>query len=328
MLNQIRFGARMLRRTAIAGALVGLAMLPALAQSASQTPSLQGYSRSVTLHDLCGDCRAEKFVQCGNQQEGPTFDDQGNLYFVSIATGFIEKVTPDGKCAHFTNTQGEPQGLKFHNGKLYGVDRKRGVFTVDLKTGEVKDYMRYFYNQNFSGPNDLIIDEHGGIYFTDAWGTSVLNPRGGVYYISPEPEKVITRLIDNMAFPNGIALSPDNKILYIDDFNANRVIAVPIAAPGALNIGFAHVMAYLSGGFGPDSMAVDAKGDIYSAHFLASEVVVLDPLGFIIGPITLPRGAGLFTTNVAFHNGYLYITEGQKNVVWRVKMNVEGSKLN
>jgi len=308
--------------------LLCFAALSAAADDSVSSRPLQGYSRSTTLRDLCDDCRAEKFAQCGNQIEGPTFDEQGNLYIVSIADGDIKKITPDGKCSKFTNTGGEPQGLKFHNGRLYGVDRKRGVFTIDLQTGEVKDYMRYFYGQNFSGPNDLIIDEHGGIFFTDAWGTSVLNPRGGVYYISPEPEKKITRLFDSLAFPNGIALSPDNKILYIDDFNANRVIAVPLAGPGTPNIGFAHVLAYLSGGFGPDSMAVDANGNIYSAHFLAREIVVLDPLGFIIGPITLPREAGLFTSNVAFHRGYLYITEGQKNVVWRVKMNVEGAKLN
>ncbi len=105
-------------------------------------------------------------------------------------------------------------------------------------------------------------------------------------------------------------MSPDNKTLYIDDFNANRVISVPLAGPGNPNVGFAHVLAYLSGGFGPDSMAVDAKGNIYAAHFLAKEIVVLDPLGFIVGPIVLPPEAGLFTSNVAFHAGYLYITEG------------------
>jgi sugar lactone lactonase YvrE len=306
-----------------------LAALPAAAaDTSSSSRPLQGYSRTETLQDLCGSCTAEKFARCGNQIEGPTFDDQGNLYIVSIADGDIKKITPDGKCSKLTNTGGEPQGLKFHDGKLYGVDRKRGVFTIDIKTGEVKDYMRYFYGQNFSGPNDLIIDQLGGVWFTDAWGTSVLNPRGGVYYISPEPEKKITRVFDSLAFPNGISLSPDNKTLYIDDFNANRVISVPLAGPGNPNIGFAHVLAYLNGGFGPDSMAVDAKGNIYAAHFLAREVVVLDPFGFIVGPIVLPPEAGPFTSNVAFHQGYMYITEGMKNEVWRVKMNVEGAKLN
>jgi gluconolactonase len=297
----------------------------AQAQTMSQPP--QGASRTVTMADLCGDCKPEKFVQCGDFLEGPAFDDQGNLWIVSIESGNIEKVTPNGQCTTATKTGGEPQGLKFHNGRLYGVDRKRGVFTIDPQSGEVQDYARYFYNENFRGPNDLVIDQTGGIYFTDPWGSSVLNPRGGLYYVSPEPEKKVTRLADNLAFPNGVTLSPDDKTLYIGDFNAQRVISVPIASPGAIDIGFAHVAAYLSGGWGTDGMTTDAKGDVYVAHYMGKEVVVLDPDGFIIGTIPLPPEAGAQTTNVAFHDGHLYITEAGKNEVWRVKMNVEGVKL-
>ena len=135
----------------------------------------QGMSRTVSMQDLCGDCTPEKWVQCGDFLEGPAFDDKGNLWMVSIESGNIEKVTPDGKCTTATETGGEPQGLKFHDGKLYGVDRKRGVFTIDPATGKVEDYMRYFNNENFHGPNDLIVDQEGGIYFTDPWGSSVLN---------------------------------------------------------------------------------------------------------------------------------------------------------
>ena len=58
--------------------------------------------------------------------QGPAFDDQGNLWMVSIESGNIEKVTSDGQCTTAAETGGEPQGLKFHDGKLYGVDRKRG----------------------------------------------------------------------------------------------------------------------------------------------------------------------------------------------------------
>lgn len=301
---------------------------PAAAEPASTAAAPQGRSPTVTMADLCGTCEVQKFVHCGDFLEGPAFDDSGNLYVVGINSGYIEKVTPDAKCSHFANTGGQPQGLKLHDGKLYGVDRKKGVFTVDLRTGKVSEYVQYYDNQNFKGPNDLIVDETGGIYFTDLWGTSPLNQHGAVYYISPPPQKRITRLIDNMAFPNGIALSPDNKTLYIDDFSNQRVIAVPILAPGDLEIGFAHVMAYVDGGWGVDSMCVDAKGDVYAAHYMAGEVVVLDPNGFIIGTIKIAPKGGLETTNCAFHGGYLYITEAAQNDVWRVKMNVAGAKLN
>jgi sugar lactone lactonase YvrE len=211
---------------------------------------------------------------------------------------------------------------------LFGVDRKRGVFWIDTRTGEVHDYMRYFNNENFHGPNDLIFDKTGGIYFTDPWGTSPLNPRGGVYYVSPEPEKKITRLADNLSFPNGIVLSPDESMLYINDFNNQRVLAVQILSPGVINVGHAHVFGgVLAGGRGTDGGAVDSKGNLYVAHFAAGEVVVIDPVGFIIGVIPLPASAGKLTTNVAFHGGYLYITEAGQNIVWRVKTKISGGAL-
>lgn len=288
----------------------------------------QGQSRTVTMQDICGDCKVEKFAQCGNFLEGPAFDKEGNLWMVSIASGAIEKVTPAGVCTTVTNTGGEPQGLKFHkDGRLFGVDRKRGVFTIDTKTGKVSDYVRYFQNENFRGPNDLIFDKDGGIYFTDPWGSSMLNARGGLYYVSPEPEKQITRLADNLHFPNGITLSPDEKTLYVADFAAQLVLAVPIESPGVLNVGFAHVAAYLSGGWGTDGMATDANGNVYVAHYLAGEVVVLDSGGFLVGTIPLPPGSGMQTTNVAFNGGYLYITEAGKNEVWRVKAKIKGATL-
>jgi gluconolactonase len=315
--------------TTFAGALLATMVAsgasPAANAAATMAMPAQGVSRTVTMQSLCGDCKPEKFVQCGDFLEGPAFDDKGNLWMVSIESGNIEKVTPDGQCTTAAETGGEPQGLKFHDGKFYGVDRKRGVFTLDPATGKVEDYMRYFNNENFHGPNDLIFDEVGGIYFTDPWGSSVLHPTGGLYYVSPD--KKITRLADNLHFPNGVTLSPDSKTLYIGDFNAQQVIAVPILSPGTIDVGFAHVAAHLNGGWGTDGMTTDANGNVYIAHYMAKEVVVLDSDGFIVGVIPLPDAAGAQTTNVAFHGGYLYITEAGKNEVWRVKMSVEGAPL-
>ena len=186
-----------------AGTLAGTLLVTALmigdtspAAGATMAMAPQGASRTVSMQDLRGDCTPEKFVQCGDFLEGPAFDDKGNLWMVSIESGNIEKVTADGQCTTAAKTGGEPQGLKFHDGKLYGVDRKRGVFTIDPTTGKVDDYMRYFNNENFHGPNDLIIDQTGGVYFTDPWGSSVLHATGGLYYVTPD--KKITRLADNL----------------------------------------------------------------------------------------------------------------------------------
>ena len=60
---------------------------------------------------------------------------------------------------------------------------------------KLSDYALYFQNENFHGPNDLIFDRQGDLYFTDPWGTNMANLRGAVYYVSPEGK--ISRLIDN-----------------------------------------------------------------------------------------------------------------------------------
>jgi gluconolactonase len=283
----------------------------------------------VSLDDLIAG-PPEVFAKGGAFLEGPTMCTQGNLWVVSIASGMISKITPEGKWIDVFHSGGQPQGLEWgKDGKLYGTDRKRGVFVYDPKTNKVSDYCRYFQNENFHGPNDLIFDHQGGIYFTDPWGTSPANPRGGVYYISPGGKEV-RRLIDNMAFPNGICLTPDDSALYIGDCNRNCIWKVPIEAPGLINIGGAIIRTYLNGGWGPDGMCVDEQGNLYAAHYEGGRVWVIAPNGFIIGEIKLPPGAGSETTNVCFGIGKdaytLFITEAGDNVIWKVPMKVKGIK--
>lgn len=287
-------------------------------------------TKKLTINDIVAG-PVEKFVQGGNFLEGPIMDKQGNLWVVSIGSGWISKITPSGNWTDVFHSGGQPQGLEWgKDGRLYGTDRKRGVFVYDPSTKKVSDYVRYFQNQNFHGPNDLIFDHKGGLYFTDPWGTSPLNPRGGIYYVSPGGKEV-KKLIENLHFPNGIALSPDDKNLYIADCMTNRVLTVPVEKPGVINVGFAHVSTYLTAGWGPDGLCVDANGNIYQSQYGAGRVVVIDPNGFIIGNIDLPVGEGAQTTNVAFGVGKdsntLYITEAGDNVIWKIKLKTRGLKL-
>ena len=286
--------------------------------------------KEQTINDIVAG-PVEKFVQGGAFLEGPIMDKQGNLWVVSIATGWISKITPDGKWTDVFHSGGQPQGLEWgKDGKLYGTDRKRGVFVWDPKTGKVSDYCRYFQNENFHGPNDLIFDHEGGLYFTDPWGTSPANPRGGLYYVSPGGKEV-RRLLNNLHFPNGVCMSPDDKNLYIGDCTANVVLTSPVESPGVINIGFTRVSTFLGGGWGPDGCCVDEEGNLYQAHYGTGRVIVIDPNGFIIGSIDLPVGEGAQTTNCCFGVGKdantLYITEAGDNVIWKVKLKKKGLKL-
>jgi len=77
----------------------------------------------------------QKWVQGGKFLEGPICDLEGNLWVVSIASGWISKITPDGKWTDVFHSGGQPQGLEWgKDGRLYGTDRKRGVFVYDPKT--------------------------------------------------------------------------------------------------------------------------------------------------------------------------------------------------
>ena len=283
--------------------------------------------RILGLEKICGDGVVEKFTsECPGILEAPNFDKEGNLWLISArGPGAILRVTPDGHCSIVAKVPDGTVGLRFHkDGRLFGADHYRGLFWFDTKTHEVHHVTSGYAPGNFHGIDDLFFDSTGGLYITDAFGSSVLNPVGQLFYMAPTGE--LRRLIhQGLAFPNGVVLSPDEKRLYIDDWGTNRILAVPVTSPGVVNIDRAYVFAYLNGGHGPDSMTADAEGNIYAAHFGAGEVVVFDPNGFYYGGIQLPTG--LYPTNVAFHGGYLYITEVEHHTIWRVKTKIPGMKL-
>src|SRR2546430_17680287 len=101
------------------------------------------------------------------------------------------------------------------------------------------------------------------------------NPRGAIYYVSPEGK--ISRLLDNMAFPNGIALSGDEKTLYIGETMRNAIWSVQLEGPGELLVRRARISTYLNGGVGPDRATGDEKGKVFVAHRASGEEGVVCP---------------------------------------------------
>jgi gluconolactonase len=153
-------------------------------------------------------------------------------------------------------------------------------------------------------------------------GSSATKPIGRVFYLPPNSKEPIL-FQEGIAYPNGIAISANGQRVYISEFATNRIISVPSKeAKDARETPF--VFGQFEGGIGPDGLAVDKEGNLYVAHFQAGEIVVLDPSGFKYGTIRLPKDAETFTTNLTFHNGYLYVTESLKNEVWRIKVKKEG----
>jgi gluconolactonase len=133
----------------------------------------------------------------------------------------------------------------------------------------------------------------------------------------------IIQLFNNLAFPNGIDLSPDEKVLYIGECNKNRLLHCDLAEDGTL--AGSYVMTQFSGGQGPDGMSLDVMGNIYQAEFDGGGVYVVSPMGKILGFIAVPEGTG--TTQATFggpEHKTLYILESWNNNIYKVNVAYPG----
>lgn len=256
--------------------------------------------------------------------EGINFDQKGNIWMVSPTTGELLKVKKNK--VHVVEKFPSPVGAKFHkDGRLFITDLTGVLYSYSPKTGKREVVVDSYEGKRLNGLNDLVFDETGGLYFTEPRESSATHPIGRVFYLPPngtEPEL----FAENIAYPNGIAISADDQRVYISEFNKNKVLSIPskqaLASPET-----SFVFGQFEGGIGPDGLAVDTDGNLYVAHFQAGEIVVLDASGFKYGVIRLPAGAGTFVTNLTFHDGYLYVTESSKNEVWRIRVKTEGLTL-
>ena len=257
----------------------------------------------------------------GKFLEGGAFDTEGNLWFVAIGSGWVSYLTPDGKLVPGFNCNPppeigqtcEPQGTRWHDGKLYVVTRHRGVLVYDPKTKEVKTLVYTWRNQLFKGPNDLDFDAEGNLYFTDPWATgpgpNASDRTGAVYQYSRDG--VLRKIMDDLQFPNGIAVSPDNNTLAIGDCTAGRMLYAAFAAgptmgvPGGYTdpqrLTFTGVKAgtYFPGNGCPDGIHYDVKGNLWAATARLGGILQIDPRGIILGFVPVPNG-DLATTNFAF----------------------------
>ena len=252
--------------------------------------------------------------------EGPAFDRDGNLFVVNVDTGDISKITPEGQVKTFVNTGGVPNGAKFHaNGDLYVADRNRGIIAVSPK-GNLQIVIDNYQGKKFNGPNDLVFDSTGDLYFTDPHGSSAENPLGCVYRLSAKGE--MSLFASGLPYPNGLVLSRDGKDLFVAITRKNRILRYLLDPPIRSTI-----FSQLSGGWGPDGMALDVEGNLYVAHYGGGEVLILNPKGDLLERVLVN---GLRPTNVAFGGPgrkTLYATEVDTGSVYRFNTDYPGLPL-
>lgn len=100
--------------------------------------------------------------------EGPVVDDRGNLYVADIPNGRVFRVDTKGEWDMIAEWAGEPNGMKFlSRTELLVADYRNGLMVVDIDTGSVRPHLPRRNTESFKGVNDLTVDSHGNVYFTD-----------------------------------------------------------------------------------------------------------------------------------------------------------------
>lgn len=255
--------------------------------------------------------------------EGPSFDREGNLWFVDIPFGRIFRADPQGKVAQIAEYDGQPNGLKIHaDGRIFIADFQNGIMMLDPETGKMANALRDCDTEGFKGCNDLHFGRDGSLYFTDQGQTGLQDPSGRVYRWQPETG-TLTCLIDKVPSPNGLVLDLNEHMLFLAVTRANAVWRLPLSPSGRVNK--AGLFLQFSGGrAGPDGLSLTAQNGAVVCQTGMGLVWVHDALGQPIAVVRSPRGLG--TTNCAFggpDRRSLFITESDTGSILKVDFDPE-----
>jgi gluconolactonase len=260
--------------------------------------------------------------------EGPVWNSTGEfLLFSDIPANRIYKWVQDGFVTVFREPSGNSNGLTFDKrGNLIICEHGTRRLSMLEKNGVYKVLAYRYRGKRLNSPNDVVVKLDGKIYFTDPpYGIKPdeqeLNFQG-VYSLDVEKEK-LTLLSDDFDRPNGLAFSPDEKIIYIADSSKRRhVRAFEVDYDG--NLGhdsvFAEIRSELPGN--PDGMKVDVEGNLYVAA--AGGVWVFSARGEHLGIIDTPETP----TNLAWGGKdwrSLFITAGTS--LYRTKVKAKGVRV-
>jgi gluconolactonase len=288
-----------------------------------------------------------------NFAEGPKWLN-GKVYFSNM--GFdqgwgahpdkssLVELNPDGTYKYISQGKMQTNGLyPYKNGNLIVCDMMgHRVVEMTTKGQVVKVFDTKWDGKSIDGPNDIITDAKGGIYFTDPQFTAEavkFQPGRAVYYISPEGKMARITEPNEFAMPNGILLSPDGKTLYINNCyddeswypvkseKKNYIWAYDVKEDGTITNGRQFAKLFLvesvldrkGKSSSSDGMAIDKMGNIYVGTYYG--VQIFNSKGEFVGMINLPH----FPVSLCFGGDdmkTLYIVSYQW--VYKIRTNMEG----
>jgi gluconolactonase len=259
--------------------------------------------------------------------EGPLWDPDGFLIFSDIPANKIMKWTPPDKVDTFRDPSGNSNGMTFDlQGRLIVCEHgNRRVSRTD-RDGNVTTVADRYQGKRLNSPNDVVVRSDGSIYFTDPPYGVEDDEREldfqGVYRIALDG--TLSLLADDFDRPNGLAFSPDEKVLYIADSSQRRHLrAFDVEPDGSLKNGRVFVAMSGPGRGGPDGMKVDQEGNVFSPG--PGGMWVIDKTGTHLGTIPVkevPANCAFGETDLKT----LYMTA--RRSLYSVRVKVPGVRSN
>ena len=269
-----------------------------------------------------GHLEVQRIVANLHFAEGPVWSYEGFLVFSDTVVDKLFKVVPGSADEVFAERAGGAIGNAYDSeGRLYSCEFRQRRITRTLKNGKVEVLAARFEGKRFNAPNDIVVRRDGQVYFTDPAFGSQQDAREmdfyGVYHITPKGELDIVAKWKTR--PNGIALSPNGRTLYVSDSDQRDVRAYDLDGKGVASK--ERIVVDKIEGV-PDGMRTDENGNLYVA---AKKVYVYDlsnGAAKLLGDIPLAETP----SNLAFGDAdmeTLYITA--RTSVYRVRLGVKGS---
>ncbi len=223
--------------------------------------------------------------------EGPACDAVGNLYAVNYERQHtIGKVTPDGTASVFVElpTGSIGNGIRFNSeGFMFIADyTNHNVLKVDMDT---RDISVHAHEPTMNQPNDLAIGANDILYASDPnWGEST----GQIWRVDTDGK--VTLLEADMGTTNGIEVSPNEKVLYVNESAQRNVWAYDLSSEGEIS-NKRRLIQFPD--FNMDGMRCDVEGNLYVTRHGKGTVAKLSPTGEVLLEVSL---TGKLCTNIAF----------------------------
>lgn len=266
------------------------------------------------------DIRIEKVVTGLRFTEGPAWSPDGFLLFSDTVTNKLHKLVPGQKDSEFAEIPGGPIGNAYDSeGRLYTCEFRARRVTRTSKNGKVEVLAGRYEGKRLNAPNDIVVRRDGQVYFTDPAFGNQEDTREldfyGVFHLTPKGE--IEAIAKLKTRPNGLALSPNGRTLYVTDSDSKCVRAYDLGRGG----GEGRVIVEKITGV-PDGIRTDEKGNLWVA---ASAVFCYSPQGKLLRKITIPETP----SNLVFGDAdleTLFVTA--RSSVYRVRIGVKGASQN